>query len=402
MNIKEEIEKLTSEQEAIGQRAAAIKGELETANEETALKLKAELETLDVRSKEIPGEIESLEKKREEEAALLFKETQERELREKEERKTHMNHEEILKMRQEAGEKLMRGESVTIKTRDILISSTGITNPAKTENEVRPGFYAGYTLLDELDFIDAKGVTSVIIPIEGADPTAGNGTDGSAANNSDSVFKKATLTAQPINVVTYVSKHIASYTPTDFYDAVAKKAARAVRKKALDYVIAKLQTGAADDSTALYANVSATVTAFDANFLRSMALGYGGNEVIPGGAIIALSKQALIALGAVRGTNEKQALYKIEFDPEDDEMGTISEGGLSLRFYLSATLHDSTNSKDTAIVFKPKAFSLAQFEEVTVSVSRDEKFSQGLLSVLAESSIGGNMNCLNGSEFTII
>ena len=56
MNIKEEIEKLASEQEAIGKRAAAIKGELETANEETTLKLKAELETLDARSKEIPGE----------------------------------------------------------------------------------------------------------------------------------------------------------------------------------------------------------------------------------------------------------------------------------------------------------------------------------------------------------
>lgn len=402
MQIKEEIEKRNSELESIGNRAAELKAELskEDLTQERASEIQVELQKLDKRSQEIPAEIADLEKKREEEAALLFKQTKEQEQREKQERKSHMNHEEILKMRQELGERLMRGERVAIKTRDILISSTGITNPAKTENEVRPGFYAGYKLLDELDIIDAKGVTSAIIPIEGADPTAANGTDGSIANNSDPVYKKATLTAQPINVVTYVSKHIASYTPTDFYDSVAKKAARAVRKKALDYVLAKLQAGAADDATVLYDNVSASVTAFDADFLRKMVLGYGGSEVVPGGAVLVLSKQALSALGNVRGTNEKQALYHIEFDEDDNEMGVISEGGLAIRFYLSSTLHGV--STETAIVFKPQAFSLAQFEEVTVSVSRDEKFSYGLLSVLAECSIGGNMNCLHGSEFTTI
>ncbi len=395
MNIKEEIEKLQSELESIGVRAAEIQGLLKEADEEKMASLRDELSALDKRSKAIPDEIKALETKREEEAALLFEQTKKAE----QERKINMNLDDLLKQRAELGEKLMRGESIKLQTRDILISSTGITNPAKTENEVRPGFFAGYSFIDQVDVIDAKGNTSWVLPIEGADQTAGNGTDGQAANNSDPVFKKATLTAQPINVVTYVSKHISSYTPTDFYNKVAEKAVRAVRKKVLDYIVAKATTGAADDSTALYDNVSATITTIDANFLRAMVLGYGASDTVVGGTCLLMCKATLVALGAVRGTNEKQALYSIKFDDESNDSGIISEGGVSARFYIVDSL-DSTN--DTIICMKPKAFSLAQFEEITVSVSRDEQFSKGLLSVLAETSIGGNLNALHGAEFTTI
>ncbi len=390
MNFKEEIEKLDSEMETIGKRAAEIQGELADADEARTAELREELEQLDARSKAIPSEKEDLAKKREEEAARLFKEAKEQE---EKQRSSKMNIEEITKL----GEALMRGERVAIKTRDILISSSGITNPAKTENEVRPGFYSSYSVLDHLDVVDAKGNTSWIVPIEGADPTAANGTDGQLANNSDPAFKKATLTAQPINVVTYVSKHIASYTPTDYYNKVSEKVFRAVRKAALNYVVGKLTTGAADDSTALYEDKSLTITAFDQDFLRKMLLAYGGDETIEGEAVLLLCKDTLSALGAVRGTNEKQAVYHIQYDEGVTDSGIISEGGLAVRFYIVSALKGQ--AKNTAIVFKPKAFTLAQFEEVQVSVSRDEKFSQGLLSILAECSIGGNINCLKGSEF---
>lgn len=400
MDYKEEIEKLNSDMEKVGQRAAEIQGELENADEETTLKLKAELEELDKRSKEIPAQISDLDKKREEEAAQLFKETKEREAKEKLERKSNMNKEELEQFRSEQVAKLRRGETVKMNYRDVLISSAGITNPAKTEKEVRPGFYSAYSLIDLVDAIQAKGSTSCVLPIEGADPTAANGTDGQVANNSDPVFLKATLTAQPINVVTYVSKHINSYTETEYYAKIQEKVGRAVRKKVLDYILAKAVAGQADNNTALYDDVSATVTALDADFLRKMVLNYGADGIVDGGAVLCLCKEDLATLGAVRGTNEKQALYSIQFEEGSTDTGIISEGGVAVRFYICESLKGAANN--TLILMKPQAFSLAVFEDIQVSVSRDEKFSYGLLSVLAECSIGGNLNALHGAEWTAI
>ncbi len=112
-----------------------------------------------------------------------------------------------------------------------------------------------------------------------------------------------------------------------------------------------------------------------------------------------LNKKDLIAFGDVRGTNEKKAIYEFEFDAGSTTTGTIKEGGLIVRFCINnalPALEDADEGEYTMTYGKPLAYQLDLFGPYSVEVSRDYKFGEGLLAVMGEVMVGGNVVTHNG------
>lgn len=129
--------------------------------------------------------------------------------------------------------------------------------------------------------------------------------------------------------------------------------------------------------------------------------GYGGDDAVEGGGVLLLNKDDLIAFGDVRGTNEKKAVYEIEFDDGSTTTGIIKDGGLAVRFCidnaLSALSASGTAAGKYCMVYgKPLAYQLDLFGPYSVEVSKDYKFAEGLLAVMGEAMIGGNVISYNG------
>ena len=114
-----------------------------------------------------------------------------------------------------------------------------------------------------------------------------------------------------------------------------------------------------------------------------------------------LNKKDLMAFGDIRGTNEKKAVYEIEFDPMSTTVGTIKDGGLAVRFCINnelAAVSDSGTAAGKYVMCygKPLAYQLDLFGPYSVEVSRDYKFAEGLLAVMGEAMVGGNVITSNG------
>lgn len=90
-----------------------------------------------------------------------------------------------------------------------------------------------------------------------------------------------------------------------------------------------------------------------------------------------------------------------EFSEESTTTGTIKDGGLAVKFCIVDDLPALSASGTAAASYcmaygKPYAYQLDLFGPYSVEVSRDYKFAEGLLAVMGEAMIGGNVVTENG------
>ena len=115
-----------------------------------------------------------------------------------------------------------------------------------------------------------------------------------------------------------------------------------------------------------------------------------------------LNKQDLIALGDVRGTNEKLPVYKITPNATDPNTGIIEDGGLAVRYVINnnCTALSGTTQTSTAIkgIFygAPQAIELAMFSDYEIATSEDYKFAEDMLAVRGTASMGVGMGVYHG------
>lgn len=280
--------------------------------------------------------------------------------------------------------------------RSVLVSQASLAKPVNVGG-INDNWDKIPSILNDVRRENLKGCSEYQIAFEKTNSAAAKGTDGSAATSSEPTFGVAKIKPYAVNCVSYVSKHIAEQTPVNYYGKVVESAGYAIRRKLANLIVAGdttdfygILTAVDKDGASLTQAVS--IAAIDQNSLRSIVLGsYGGDDQVPGGCTLYLNKTNLAAFGAVRGTNEKKAIYEITPDSANPNTGVIKEGGTAVRYVIVSTLADNT-----LIYGNPLCYELGFFEDVTIEVSKDEKFSQGLISVLAETNAGGNVNCLNG------
>lgn len=281
------------------------------------------------------------------------------------------------------------------EARAVLVSSGKIATPTEVSG-INEKFNTVSSIVDLVKITNAEGMGAYKVAYEDTDATAAKQTEGSAYNASDPTFGFVTIQPETEAVLSYISKQVQKQTPLDYEGKVRASALTALRKKAAEVITTKLLASTLNEALTVTANT------IGADTLRKIALSYGGDENVVGGAVLFLNKADLIAFGDVRGTNEKKAVYEITPDASNPNTGIIKDGGLSVKYCINSNVTALSGSTKGASAIKtmfygnPQAFELALFSDYEVKVSEDFAFDKGLLAIRGDVELGGDVVQKNG------
>lgn len=261
-------------------------------------------------------------------------------------------------------------------------------------------------IIDMVRVVDSEGMVEDAVAYQ-VDGLTGNERkdDGKEIAESEAKFAIARIKPTLISTIAYVSRNIQRTTPLNYQDRVSDAALESLRKLVSRRIVTGdpaatlAQITGILNAAAIEADSDISIGAIDAQTLRKIALAYGGDDNVEGGGVLLLNKNDLIAFGDIRGTNEKKAVYEIEFSENSTTVGKIIDGGLAVTFCINnalPSLADAKAGEYTMTYGKPLTYQLNLFGPYTVEVSLEHKFSQGLATVLGECMVGGNVTSQNG------
>lgn len=187
------------------------------------------------------------------------------------------------------------------------------------------------SIVDDVHADNAIGFGSWVVPYRKTSSEAADVTEGEEVSGTSGTFGEVEINPASWGVFDEISNQVKKYTPVNYTAAVEAGAYLALRKKA------KAKITAAILASSLAEKVTIPI---DADYLRTLVLGFDADESVAGGTKLYLCKADLLALGKVRGSANQDALYTIAFDDENN--GTISEGGTMVRFSINSSLSAGT------------------------------------------------------------
>ena len=271
------------------------------------------------------------------------------------------------------------------EARAVLVSSGKIATPTEVGG-IKEKFNAVSSIVDMVKVTNAEGMGAYKVAYEDTDAAANATAEGAAYNESDPTFGFVEIKPEKETVVSYISEEVQKQSPLDYEGKVKASTLSALRKKAANVITAKLLASEINETLSL--------PAIAADTLRKIALSYGGDENVVGGAVLFLNKADLIAFGDVRGSNEKKAVYEITPDASNPNTGIIKDGGLSVKYCINsnAAAHSTAEAAAKTMFYgNPHAFELALFGDYEVKVSEDYKFNEGLLAIRGAVQLGGDV-----------
>lgn len=259
------------------------------------------------------------------------------------------------------------------EARAMLVSSGKIATPTQVSgiNEINNEVSS---IVDMVDIEDCEGMGSDKVGYEFTAPTAGVTAEGEAYSAGETVVDYVEIKPSTITTISDISRQVRKQSPIQYEAKVRKNALLALRKKTSALIIEKV--------LASKLNVALPLTAIDEKTLRSIALNYGGDENVIGQAVLFLNKKDLVKFGDVRGS-DKKAVYEITPDASNPNIGTIKDGGLTVKYCINSNL-----AEGKLIYGQPVKAKLDLFGDYEVTVSEDFKFDKGLLTIRGNADIG--------------
>ena len=389
-----DLEKRNKELDDIKARLEALEKLNETSTDEKELEeTSKQLDELKAKKAELEAEKAELEAEIEELNAQIAELDQPDEDQPQRNRYGFMNKESrgVNKMNKEEMEKrakdFVESGRMTIgheETRAILVSSGKLATPTGVKETINELPNEVSSIIDMVDVQDCAGMAANQITYEYEAPAGGVTVEGETYNEGDTVFDVVETKPTKVTTISYISEETRKLKPVQYEAKVKKNALNALRKKVSGIVVDKLKASP-------LCIVKNDLTKFDEKTLRNIALNYGGDENVQGAAVLVLHKNALVALGDVRGTNEKKAIYEITPNEANPNIGIIKEGGLSVKYVLNSNLADNVLIYGQALKFE-----LDLFSDYEVKVSEDFKFDKGLLAVRGSVMLDGTVAYKDG------
>lgn len=316
------------------------------------------------------------------------------------------------------GERLKAHERVSFRPQDILktlgrsqdglktlgraqdgLTWTGqLVQPTGGGSEIHDGFNAQVsTLIHQVRTEDFNGLPSweesYLKSIQEAQAGSVAEVSGTTRADTDPVFKKAKMQATEMSVTSFVDKNISRLSPANYAAKVQQYAMAALLRKGNDRIINGdgkgtpemfgLQNAKNTDGEAIFQTM-ADVTAIDADTLRNLVFGYGGDEEVAANARLVLSKKSLDAFGRVKlkpGDNRK--LYEIT---QSGNTGTIKEGGLTVPYTLA-----SKCGNDKLLYGDPSLYMFCLFGPYSIRIDESVKSVERMIAILGDALVGGNL-----------
>lgn len=317
---------------------------------------------------------------------------------------------EVHDMMSERGNDLMNKKSVKLGVDEIkaairnsvTIGST-LVQPTGADSEIHGDGAPITSILDMVQVEDLTGLASYEVPylISEFDGTAADiaSKSGQARSNSDDpTFGISVIKPLEITTTSYIDRNISKISPANYYERVRGMALRALRRKAAALIVngdsfdthvmlgikgAKNKAGSSIIATDTYSSI-------DVNTLDDLYFAYGASSEIAGEAVLQLTKADLKTIGQLRGTNEKQRLFKIT--PQGNgNRGIIADGGVQIPYVLVPDL-----SSGDLIYGNPMNYLLGLFGGYEIRVDESVKAIERMHTVLGDVAIGGNVVEYNG------
>lgn len=401
------IKKRTVELGEINERACDEK-ELKAAGEELdklkaeLVEKQAELAGLEAEIKELEDMIANADKPAEDNPANEGQPQRKQFLNFEKRGANNMTFEEREKMAKEFAERGTFKKGVA-ETRAILVSSGDVATPTPVASDIRPNFEHVPSIVDEVDVLDLEGMGSYEIPYEISTSEADITAEGDDYNESDPQYGYVTLTAQTVTVYSEISKQVKKQTPVNYQTKVEDSAYKALKKKAAYVITNAIATS--DLSKTINIEVVNGAGAITDQTLRNIALNYGSADAVMGDAVLQLTQADLIAFGDVRSDTTLQAVYDIKPSATNPNTGTISDGGLTVRYILNSNLTPISGTAQPAvgqpakvgmIYGQPRCCALGLFSGYEVLVSEDYLFKKGMLAIRGDAEMDAKVQVLNG------
>lgn len=326
----------------------------------------------------------------------------------------------------ERGRALMKGQEVKFSVQEVrkalfvpgaveksVTLATGtLAQPTGAGTNIRDPLGNGVgAIIDQVYVQDLTGMASYLEPYvisefdaSGADVATAAGTARTAS--SDPTFGVAKISPYELTTTSYVDRNISRLTPANYYAKTFAMAMRALRRDTVKMIfngdgqstnndMFGIKTAKNVAGSTIFSTLN--VTAVDADLLTNLMFAYGGDEELGGNCRLYLNKADLLALGKLRGTNEKRRLFDIVPDAGNPNTGTIREGGTIVPYSIASNLTALSSSSagssaiQTMVYGDPMNYELGLFGDYTVRVDESVKAVERMLTILGDAMVGGNL-----------
>ena len=326
----------------------------------------------------------------------------------------------------ERGNLLMKGQEVKFSAlevskalflpqhaveKSVTLATGTLAQPTGAGTNIRDPLGNGVgAIIDQVYVQDLTGMASYLEPYvisefaaSGADVATAAGTARTASG--DPTFGVAKIAPYELTTTSYVDRNISRLTPANYYAKVYAMAIRAMRRDTVKMIfngdgqstndMFGIKTAKNIAGNAIYATKE--LSAVDADLLTELMFAYGGDEMLGGSCRLYLNKADLLALGKIRGTNEKRRLFDIVPDAGNPNTGTIREGGTIVPYSIASNLTALSGSSQgsaaiqTMVYGDPMNYELGLFGDYTVRVDESVKAVERMLTILGDAMVGGNL-----------
>ena len=327
---------------------------------------------------------------------------------------------------EERGNALMKGQEVKFSAlevskalflpqhaveKSVTLATGTLAQPTGAGTNIRDPLGNGVgAIIDQVYVQDLTGMASYLEPYvisefaaSGADVATAAGTARTASGNP--TFGVAKIAPYELTTTSYVDRNISRLTPANYYAKVYAMAIRAMRRDTVKMIfngdgqstndMFGIKTAKNIAGNAIYATKE--LSAVDADLLTELMFAYGGDEMLGGSCRLYLNKADLLALGKIRGTNEKRRLFDIVPDAGNPNTGTIREGGTIVPYSIASNLTALSGSSQgsaaiqTMVYGDPMNYELGLFGDYTVRVDESVKAVERMLTILGDAMVGGNL-----------
>ena len=263
--------------------------------------------------------------------------------------------------------KLVETGHMTMETRQLL--AAGVLTPSAVKPDIAMLPEVVSSIVDDVNAVIVDGIGSYGFAYQNTDAAAAAVTDGSNIGGTAATFDKGSISPSTWGILDSISRLVSKETPLDYMGAIQRVAYLALRRYAKSQIVAALIA----DASATKRMSEDKVYTLDQTFVRNLVLGFNADESVEAGTKLYLCKADLATLGAIRGTNEKKAVFDITFDDENN--GTIQDGGLAVKFSILSDLAGVGYNNGNLMVYgQPKAITMPLWGNYEISTDEGGKY----------------------------
>ena len=297
-------------------------------------------------------------------------------------------------------------------SKQVTLATGTIVEPTGAGSNIRdPLGNVVSSIVDEVYVQDLTGMGSFLEPYviseidaKGGKVTTNAGTARTAS--ADPTFGVAKISPYELNVTSYVDRNISRLSPASYYEKIRSMAMRAIRRK-LSELIVKGDGQASPDMYGILnaknvagSNIFATLEitgGVTENLLTDLFFSYGGDETLGANARLYCNKKDLLALGKIRGAQDKKRVFEMRPDGGNPNRGVVVDGGTMIPYAINSFLTalsasaQGASAIQTLIYGDPMNYELGLFGDYTIRVDESVKAVERMYTILGDAFVGGNL-----------